>query len=333
MIACAFRTPIVSWVPKQLHRFGYRRLRNACLATSLLTAFGAVLVKQWLGQFKTHFELESGATSVHCKRRQLKLDGLKHWHFSTIVSILLIFVQLSLLFFGIALSANIWTQQHTVASVIIATTAFGVFFYFFTVVASMTSVNCPFQTPVSVVLHRIPGVLERVPQSTIALGNVVRERWAEFSLNGLLSSARARLENGQERVIRSITGIPGYFTQILSTLRCRRRLPVGDPELAAGVTDIASSSGDSEEDADSEQLDLGYRNLPVDLAEVHAVEWILQKSTDTDIITTTARMVQEMVLPKEVDGVLEQLGRHLYASFDPKGKYYSLLNKNGHWLA
>ena len=136
-------------------------LAHASLATSLLAAFGAVLVKQWLGQFKTT-RFGGGNLPERCKRRQLKLDGLKRWHFSTIVSLLPIFLQLSLLFFGIALSANIWTQEHTVASVIIATTAFGVFFYFFTVVASMTSVNCPFQTPVSVVLYRILGVLERV---------------------------------------------------------------------------------------------------------------------------------------------------------------------------
>ena len=287
-------------------------LAHASLATSLLAAFGAVLVKQWLGHFKTT-RFGGGALPERCKRRQLKLDGLKRWHFSTIVSLLPIFLQLSLLFFGIALSANIWTQEHTVASVIIATTAFGVFFYFFTVVASMTSVDCPFQTPVSVVLHRIPGVLERISQSAIALGDVVQKKWEKrpkFSLNRLLSSGRARLENGQQTVTKTITGI-------LSTLGCHRRLPVGDPELAAGVTDTASSSEDSEEDANSEQLNLGYRNSSVDLAEVHAVEWILQKSTDTDIITAAARMVPEIEWPEEVSDVLIQLDRHLYASFDP----------------
>ena len=284
-------------------------LAHASLATSLLAAFGAVLVKQWLGHFKTT-RLGGGNLPERCKRRQLKLDGLKRWHFSTIVSILPIFLQLSLLFFGIAISANIWTQEHTVASVIIATTAFGVFFYYLTVMASMTSEDCPFQTPVSIVLYRIPGVLERISRRAIALRDVVRKNWAEFSLHRLMSSARARLENGQQTVTKTITGI-------LSTLGCHRRLPVGDPELAAGVTDMASSSEDSEEDANSERLDLGYLKSPIKLAEVHAVEWILQKSTDTDIITAAARMVPEIEWPEEVGDVLIQLDRHLYASFDP----------------
>ena len=183
---------------------------HASLATSLLATFGAVLVKQWLGHFKmTRFE--GNDLPERCKRRQLKLDGLKRWRFNTVVSILPILVQLSLLFFGIALSANIWTQEHTVASVIIATMAIGVFFNFFTVMASLTSVDCPFQTPVSVALYRIPWVLERVQM-----------KWAEFSLDRLLSSARARLKNRQQTVTRTITGIPAYFTRILSTLRYRR---------------------------------------------------------------------------------------------------------------
>ena len=286
-------------------------LAHASLATSLLAAFGAVLVKQWLGHFKTT-RFGGGNLPERCKRRQLKLDGLKRWHFSTIVSVLPIFLQLSLLFFGIALSANIWTQEHTVASVIIATTAFGAFFYYFTVMASMTSEDCPFQTPVSVVLYRIPGVLERISRRAKALREVVGKNWAEFSLHRLMSSARARLENGQQTVTKTITGI-------LTTLGCHRRLPVNDPECQAFArdTDTTSSSDDSEKDANSEQLDLGYRISSVDLAEVHAVEWILQKSTDTDIITAAARMVPEIQWPKEVSDVLTQLDRHLYASFDP----------------
>ena len=129
-------------------------LAYTSLSSSLLAAFGAVLAKQWLGHFKTS-RFGRGALHERCQRRQQKLDGLEAWHFNTILATLPIFLQLSLFFFGVALAANIWTLQHTVASVIMATTAFGVIFSFFTVVSSLRSPDCPFQTPVSTISHHI----------------------------------------------------------------------------------------------------------------------------------------------------------------------------------
>ena len=43
-----------------------------------------------------------------------KLDGLQKWKFRGIVDTLPILLQLSLYLLGVALSANIWIQQHTV---------------------------------------------------------------------------------------------------------------------------------------------------------------------------------------------------------------------------
>lgn len=111
-------------------------LAYSSLSSSLLAAFGGVLGKQWLGYFKTS-RFGRGALHERCQRRQQKLDGLEAWYFSTILATLPIFLQLSLLFLGIALAADIWTLQHTVASVIVTTTAFGVIFYFFTIVSSL----------------------------------------------------------------------------------------------------------------------------------------------------------------------------------------------------
>jgi Family of unknown function (DUF6535) len=129
----------------------FQALAYTSLSASPFAAFGAVLRKQWLGHFKTT-RFGRGALHERCQRRQRKLDGLETWHFRTIIATLPIFFQLSLLFFGIALAANIWMLQHTVASVIMATTTFGVILYFFTIVASLKSPECPFQTPVSTVL-------------------------------------------------------------------------------------------------------------------------------------------------------------------------------------
>jgi Family of unknown function (DUF6535) len=84
-------------------------LAYTSLSMSLLGAFGALLAKQWLGHYKTA-RFGRGALHERCKRRQQKLDGLDTRHFRTIIASLPIFLQVSLLFFGIALAANIWTQ-------------------------------------------------------------------------------------------------------------------------------------------------------------------------------------------------------------------------------
>lgn len=155
------------------------------LSTSLLAAFGAVLCKQWLGYFKTS-RLGKGTLEQRCMRRQRKLDGLENWKFRAIIDILPILLESSLLFFGIALSAFIWAQQHTVASVIIGTTALGVLFYIFTIVASLSSSDCPFQTPVSTVLEHVRQAM--VPMATLA-------SWAGI-LSGMQSSSRTAFSAG-----------------------------------------------------------------------------------------------------------------------------------------
>lgn len=55
--------------------------------------------------------------------------------------------QVSLLLFGFSLSANVWTQQTTISSVIICTTAFGLLFYVGTILVSVLHPGSPFQTP------------------------------------------------------------------------------------------------------------------------------------------------------------------------------------------
>jgi Family of unknown function (DUF6535) len=127
-------------------------LAYTSLSTSLVTAFGAVLAKQWLGHFKTS-RFGRGALHERCMQRQQKLDGLEAWYFNAILATLPVFLQLSLVFFGIALAASLWTQQHTVPRIIMATAAFGTVFYIYTLVVSLKWPDCPFQTPVSTLLR------------------------------------------------------------------------------------------------------------------------------------------------------------------------------------
>jgi hypothetical protein len=122
------------------------------LSFSLLAAFGAVLGKQWLGYYKSQ-RYDRGSQEERAKRRQEKFDGIVTWYFDAVVQSFPVLLQISLLLFGIALSVNMWSQQHTIAWVIIATTAFGFLFYSLTVMAALVSPACPFQTPISTILR------------------------------------------------------------------------------------------------------------------------------------------------------------------------------------
>ena len=302
-------------------------LAYTSLSSSLLAAFGAVLGKQWLGHFKTS-RFGRGALHERCQRRQQRLNGLEAWHFSMILATLPIFLQLSLFFFGVALAANIWLLQHTVASVIMATTAFGLIFYFFTMVSSLKSQDCPFQTPVSTLLHR-------VLRETEPFRNEVQRQWSrrpktwEGFLDGLRESSESALHAAYDLIIRLLTSFITYLSQISSSKK-QARLLVNDPE-GARVSEQSVTAKGVEHTASavvgvrpvSFELEFGsletHADLEVYAVQSSAVHWILETSTDIDNIAAAAGMVPEIGWPAEdaVTNVLDRLKSHFYACFDP----------------
>lgn len=120
-------------------------LGYASLASSVLAAFGAVLGKQWLNSYKA--ACRRGSLEERCIERQIKLDGLEYYHLQTILQAFLILLQISLLLFGLSLSANIWTEQTTISSVIICFTTVGILLYGLTISVSVWRPDSPFQTP------------------------------------------------------------------------------------------------------------------------------------------------------------------------------------------
>ena len=294
-------------------------LAYTSLSSSLLAAFGAVLGKQWLGHFKTS-RFGRGALHERCERRQQKLNGLESWHFSTILATLPIFLQLSLLSFGIALAGNIWTLQHTVASVIMATTTFGLIFYFSTVVSSLKSPDCPFQTPVSTVLLL-------AYQYTVPFRRRVRNTWKGRPktwggvLNSLQETSRHVARIGRDKTAQLLKHFVAYHSRLLLALRHNFRYAVNDPESAGAVEhSISEAAGEDTEN----RLDLSFLEPPIKIAQSHAlqssaVQWIIETSTDIDNIAAAAEMVPEIewTAAESVTGMLDRLKRHFCACFDP----------------
>ena len=72
-------------------------------------------------------------------------------------------LQASFLLFGCALSRYLWEINTTVASVVLAFTAFGLLFYLSIVIAGAVSEDCPYQTPFANFLRHIPVAISHTP--------------------------------------------------------------------------------------------------------------------------------------------------------------------------
>jgi len=117
------------------------------LAASLLSAFVAMLGKQWLSRYD---QVEMRRSVVDRSRhRQGKMDGMVTWHFDLVMESLPLMLQVALLLLGYALSEYLFSINKTVASVLIGFSTAGLLFYLLIVSAATLSYNCPFQTPLS----------------------------------------------------------------------------------------------------------------------------------------------------------------------------------------
>jgi len=117
----------------------------ASLTASLLSAFLAMLGKQWLNRYAS--VNIRGSAIERSQNRQRKLDGIIAWYFDHVLESLPLMLQVALLLLGCALSQYLWVINTAVASVIVGVTSFGVLFYLFIIVAGTTSDGCPYQTP------------------------------------------------------------------------------------------------------------------------------------------------------------------------------------------
>ena len=150
----------------------------ASLAVTLLSAFLAMLGKQWLNRYAS---TDMRGTAVErSQNRQRKLDGLVAWYFNHVMESLPLMLQIALLLLGCALSRYLWEINTTVASVVLGVTLFGIVFYLFIVVAGATSETCPYQTPGSYVLRYLGPKVQSILQSAFSdIASVFRNAFEE----------------------------------------------------------------------------------------------------------------------------------------------------------
>ena len=135
----------------------------ASLVASLLSAFFAMLGKQWLNRYAS---TDMRGTAIERSRnRQRKLDGVIAWHFDHVMECLPLMLQVALLLLGCALSRYLWGINVTVASVVLGVTSSGVLLYVFIIAAGTFSASCPYQTPGSHALRYLGLKVQNVLRS------------------------------------------------------------------------------------------------------------------------------------------------------------------------
>lgn len=291
-------------------------LAYASLLLSLFAAFGAILGKQWLGYYKSN-RYGHGSMEERGRRRQQKMEALRTWYFDAVVQSFPALLQVSLFLFGASLSINLWSQQQTIAYVIICITSFGVMLYGFTVFASLMSSDCPFQTPVSVVIRLTCQLivirmvqfhdlyhLRYVPRC-IGLGVALGK-----SLLAGFASARSMLF-----ALRTVT------SSCLRSIRALRSSQTRAP-LICDLEFGKRPSEATESYLPAISLSYEFPAVSVASSDAPSVKWLLETSTDPNVFIAACQLVPEVEWPFDFDvsGIISLLHRSLGSCFDTKDR-------------
>jgi len=249
-------------------------LLYASLATSLFAAFIAMLGKQWVNRYLRN---RGGSAADKSRDRQRKLDGFDKWHFHLVIESLPVMLQLALLLLGCALSRYLWTISRTVAGVVVAMTLFGFTSYaFFTLVATLYY-NCPYQTPPSALIRT---VTRYVAHSDAAFVRSLRSLTTYFPSIGSPRRILRRLRLGVRGALRSFHCAPAAGEGA-------EHVP-----LAVIVTQRSRVFGDTSVDWEACK------------ADIRCISWILDSTTDTDVIFSTVRFAADAIWYPETAGAL-----------------------------
>ena len=110
-----------------------------------------MLGKQWLNH---HGQNEISGSTVDRYRVRERIET---WRFHVVMESLPPIPQYALVLLEFAISRYLWGIDCSVSSVVIGFTCFGFLFHLLIVAASVLSFDCPFQTPVSLLIRFVIG--------------------------------------------------------------------------------------------------------------------------------------------------------------------------------
>ena len=192
------------------------------------------------------------------------MNGMVTWHFTLVMECLPLMLQAALLLLGYALSNYLFTINNVVAGVVVGFTAFGLLFYLLIVSAATLSYNCPFQTPLSLVIR--------------------------FML---------RFDNGHKYLRRTGKRLGRTFS--FSKKRQQRPKSTGSYTLGSFNTFDARTIGNHIElvmaGAANQQAPLFNKETDWHgyVLDANCIAWLLEMSTDADIILVIMKFIPEVV--------------------------------------
>ena len=245
----------------------------ASLSITLFVAFIAVLGKQWILYYTR--VTTWGNIVDRGKERQAKLAGLQKWGLHLIMESLPVMLQLALLLFGAALAVYLWGLNISAAEAVSVVTSIGLAFYTCITLFAAIYSDCPFQTPLSILLLRV-----RV--------------WREFT-----ALVRVWLVRG----VTSLRPQVGRTTDL-----CRRLLKSSIESMAKIPTGEAKTLCHTIEDTPHDySMRLSnatfWRNSPLFTAPIpkdigaSAGFWLLENSTDFSAASAVAAVFSELQWP------------------------------------
>ncbi|KAG2737595.1 hypothetical protein P692DRAFT_20883401 [Suillus brevipes Sb2] len=208
-----------------------------------------------------------------------------------------------------------WSQQHTIAWVIIATTAFGFLFYSLTVMAALVSPACPFQTPISTILcmMRIDRILRPMVKSVSqnVRKSITFVHDAVHRLLGTLKSGWTEFYEDPALAVRSFAWC--CLQPLLSALhRIAHWLRSLVLRTSTSVVDPEAQSPDQNPYAvatDQGPVKLELPDTPISSLEAPSIKWLLETSTDPEVFLAAASLVPHVEWPLDLDvsDMLQQL--------------------------
>ncbi|KAH8824101.1 ankyrin repeat-containing domain protein [Flagelloscypha sp. PMI_526] len=152
------------------------------LALSLVTAFLAVLMKQWLQEYRTHVP---GSAKDQARIRHFRFRGLERWKLPQLVGFLPLLLHASLAIFFTGLIVLTVSHSLSLAVPIIVVSGFAFLIYFTTSFLSVLFPDSPFRNPALIRLTRgfilaLAHSISSLPQISLLLWRTIK--WAAGAL-------------------------------------------------------------------------------------------------------------------------------------------------------
>jgi hypothetical protein len=268
----------------------------ASLIISLLSAFVAMLGKQWLNRYLRN---SGGSTIERCGDRQRKCDGLEKWPLHFFIESLPVMLQAALLLLACGLCRHMWSIDASVARTLIGLAGLGVMFYIGIVIAGMSSYACPFQTPASLALRSLwkrvrHGIVFSIVFSKRVLSRT-HQGWNWIVRCGAVSFKRAFSWTRQmwNRRVRQVPRRQSPPTIPLESVQVQQSEPVSMPGEASQSESVSVIDNVAQYEPWLKLEDLAsIRRTNID--DVRCVSWILRNITDPEALDAAIRLAGEI---------------------------------------